>query len=312
MAYSRCAGSSSRAALRWPPFAEFLLTPPLGRLWLSLLGICRRAADGCEALQARRHSNACSVIPGRAGPIIAWMADKELLPEAYFYGTAFVLAHLKRVAFLNGEYAISGWRHYFPYCFAVKTPLALFAVCSWRVSVGACLATSRQDSVFRHQQNVRRIGDLVPVAVLLCVYWAFRDPFDIQYRLSTYPAGLSRTLYRLRRGGKLVSASQRSAIRPALRVLSDLFVTDSLSAYPNYSPISIRSFREPQAYQHLVDSNLDWGQDLPGLAAWLRSTTPATPSCLFIWATLEMADRGCMGSRPRCCRRRRHRSRSAF
>jgi hypothetical protein len=69
---------------------------------------------------------ACSVLKGRSGPVIATLAEHHVLPEAYLYGTAFVLAHLRRVAFLNGEYSIDGWRHYFPYCFAVKTPLAVW------------------------------------------------------------------------------------------------------------------------------------------------------------------------------------------
>src|SRR5206468_7944991 len=50
---------------------------------------------------------ACSVVPGHSGHLIAWMAERQLLPEAYLYGTAYVLAHLKRVAFLNSEYSIT-------------------------------------------------------------------------------------------------------------------------------------------------------------------------------------------------------------
>ncbi len=49
-----------------------------------------------------------------------------------------------------------------------------------------------------------------------------------------------------------------------------LFVTESVLCWPNYLPyfnqlIGSRS----NAFRHLVDSSLDWGQDLPGLKAWL-------------------------------------------
>jgi hypothetical protein len=47
-------------------------------------------------------------------------------------------------------------------------------------------------------------------------------------------------------------------------ILYGLFAAESLFAYPNYiayfNPLVPRGW----AHQHLVDSNLDWGQDLPG------------------------------------------------
>ena len=69
---------------------------------------------------------------GSAGPSAsvlraAW--THHLLPEAYLYGQAFVLRYAdRRAAYLNGRVSWTGWWYYFPYCFAVKTPLPTFAV----------------------------------------------------------------------------------------------------------------------------------------------------------------------------------------
>jgi 4-amino-4-deoxy-L-arabinose transferase-like glycosyltransferase len=210
---------------------------------------------------------ACSAIPGRAGRVIAWMADKQVLPEAYLYGTAFVLAHLKRVAFLNGEYAISGWRHYFPYCFAVKTPLALFGLLLLS-AIGWVRQPAASDSCASSPTRPRWY-DLIPLAVLLGVFGAsaIQSTFNIGYRhiLPVYPA-----LYIVcGAAANWFGTAQRTARISVVGMLA-LFVADSLAAYPNYIAYFNPLVPRTAAYRHLVDSNLDWGQDLPGLAQWLR------------------------------------------
>src|SRR5262245_32167999 len=175
---------------------------------------------------------ACDMIPGRPGHIIAWMADKQILPEAYLYGAAYVLVHLKRVAFLNGEYSISGWRHYFPYCFTVKTPLALFGLLML-----SAWALVRQRSTPRPSEG-RLSADpscynLIPLAILLVVYWAsaIQSTFNIGYRhiLPVYPA-----LYILCGAAANWFSTPQRTVRIAVFGLTGLFAVDSLAAYPHY------------------------------------------------------------------------------
>jgi hypothetical protein len=213
---------------------------------------------------------ACSAAPGRAGKIIAAMNGVQVLPEAYLYGTAFVLAHLKRVAFLNGEYSVAGWRHYFPYCFAVKTPLALFGVL-----VLAAMGW-RNNDVHSRDGGVGQAGRLphgvVPLAVLLgvCLLAALKSTFNIGYRhiLPVYPA-----LYVLAGAAGCWLTSDRRVMRVAVVGLLGLFAADSLAAYPHYLAYFNGLVPRGEGYQHLVDSNLDWGQDLPGLAKWLAANS---------------------------------------
>jgi hypothetical protein len=53
-------------------------------------------------------------------------------------------------------------------------------------------------------------------------------------------------------------------------------IAESLSVWPNYLAFFNQLVGGPRnGYQYLVDSSLDWGQDLPGLHQWLEKNAPA-------------------------------------
>jgi hypothetical protein len=63
-----------------------------------------------------------------------------------------------------------------------------------------------------------------------------------------------------------------------------LLAAESLLQWPNYlayfNPLAGGT---RHAYRHLVDSSLDWGQDLPALASWLREQgLDATPERVYL------------------------------
>ena len=89
-----------------------------------------------------------SAPPPRAAARLALFArTHHLLPEAYLFGYAHVwkLSN-ERSAFLNGEFRTTGWWWFFPYAFAVKTPLVFFGFLAL-----AFLGTARLQS-----RNLRR------------------------------------------------------------------------------------------------------------------------------------------------------------
>src|SRR3990172_12166936 len=52
-------------------------------------------------------------------------------------------------------------------------------------------------------------------------------------------------------------------------------IAGTLSIFPHYLSYFNEVAGGPQAgYQHLVDSNLDWGQDLPALKDWIDARRP--------------------------------------
>ena len=195
---------------------------------------------------------------GAAGSVLRWCGEHELLPEAYLYGTGVVLAAQSRRAFLNGEHG-AGWWWFFPYCLAVKTPLPLFglilaAVAAWWLG------------------RRRRAGteSTAPLWALLVVYWlaAISASLNIGHRhlLPTYAPML------VLAGGAASWFTMRSRAGSwVVGLLIALFVVESARAYPHYLAYFNQITGRDDAYRHLADSSLDWGQDLPGLAAWLKA-----------------------------------------
>jgi len=210
---------------------------------------------------------------GAIGPTIAFARDHRLLPEAFLYGVASFRAFaLGRPTFLNGEHSWEGWTWFFPYCLAVKTPLPLLAL----VATGAAGAVVRRETRY----------DTSPLWVLLAVYWtsAIASRFNIGHRhlLPTYPAmlvlagGVVHWLDTRRRPARLLVASATLAL-----------IVESVATWPHYLAYFNQLAGGPRhGYRHLVDSSLDWGQDLSGLARWLeRNVPPGTPVYLAYFGT---------------------------
>jgi 4-amino-4-deoxy-L-arabinose transferase-like glycosyltransferase len=231
---------------------------------------------------------------GLAGSLIEWTRDHKLLPEAYLFGLAHTLRDAKghgADAFLNGRMRPGGWWYYFPYCFAVKTPLPLFGVLLMAFLAAIALPRGPGGSI---QPSESRTGlwahglyETAPLWALLAVYWLFaiRSGLNIGIRhlLPVYPVLFIFT----GRASSWMEPAHRVTrwIPPALIVL---FAVASFSIRPHYLAYFNYLAGGPQnAWKHLVDSSLDWGQDLPGLKHWLDHHD------------LRQPGRGTAGPRPR-------------
>lgn len=230
--------------------------------------------------------NTAELPPGRfAESMSSWAADMpvawgvlraaeyaRVLPEAYTYGTAYVIAHRERYAFFLGEYSTAGWAGYFPYCFLVKTPWPLFGLLALAV-----LAVVRRPPAPR---PVSGGGDPVPLWyraaplwVLWAVYWGFAltSTLNIGHRhiLPTYPP-----LYILAGAAALWLARPVRAAGWAVVGLLVWSAGVTASAFPHYLAYFNPLLPPREAYTALVDSNLDWGQDLPLLRDRLATGDP--------------------------------------
>ena len=196
----------------------------------------------------------------------------HLLPEGWLYGLAFVLKHAEaRAAFLDGEYSILGWVEFFPKTFLYKTPPALLA--GLAASLGLLAWRFRALTPARLGEHLYRV---TPLVALFAVYWFFSltSHLNIGHRhiLPTYPV-----LYILTGalGWAMMRAWQHSrqtgmAFGLGLAGLVGWQAATAAQIYPHYlayfNPIA---GGPAHGYQHLVDSSLDWGQDLPALQKWL-------------------------------------------
>ena len=193
----------------------------------------------------------------------------HLLPDAYLQGFAYVLfAAAERGAFFNGEYSNTGWPGFFPYAFLVKTPLPQLA--AFALAGGLALAVwGRTGWTHAWSDRVRRdLYRVAPLAILFAVYWAFSvtSHLNIGHRhiLPTYPA-----LFIV--AGLLVRPGVSRWLTATAAALFVWNAVESVHVRPHYLAYFNPIAGGPEnGWRHLVDSSLDWGQDLPGLAAWLR------------------------------------------
>ncbi|HVU31790.1 MAG TPA: glycosyltransferase family 39 protein [Opitutaceae bacterium] len=226
---------------------------------------------------------------------LAAVARGRLLPEAFLYGYAHVWRFSQtRAAFLNGDYRLAGWRTFFPYTFLIKTPLAFFGIV---VLALAALArwpgAGASDGGAGAGAESGRGGmsyDTIPLWVLWVGYWVVLIPshIDIGHRhiLPTYPPlfvlcgacvawlpGGARTA-----AAAVVDRRWRTAFAGITAALLLWLGLDAWAHYPNYlayfNPIA---GGEAHAYRHLVDSSLDWGQDLRAVRARIDSGALAQP-----------------------------------
>ncbi|MBL9214411.1 MAG: glycosyltransferase family 39 protein [Opitutaceae bacterium] len=209
---------------------------------------------------------------GGLARLIAWCRDWRLLPEGYLYGFAHVLRGASgRASFLDGDHGFHGWVAFFPKAFLYKTPPSLLVAL-----LGAVLLAGLQGRAVRAGQLRAWLYRATPLIVLFVVYWIFAltSRLNIGHRhlLPTYPVlylccGLL--------GGAAV-AGWRQCWRDGL-VLAALVaallgwhVRTAAGIYPHFLAYFSPLVGGPaEGYRHLVDSSLDWGQDLPGLKRWL-------------------------------------------
>jgi hypothetical protein len=190
-------------------------------------------------------------------PVFARAADvvraSHVLPEAYVYGFLMFRHHAQeRPAFLNGDLSRQGWPHYFLVTFLLKTPLPLLLLL-------ALLAAPpwRRPETWTHAALV-----WIPVAAYAAFALTSRLNIGHRHLLPLYPflfvaaGALAVHPDRWRRLAAGVAAA--ASVVVALRIHPDhLSYFNALAGGPS------------QGYRYLVDSNLDWGQDLKRLKAYL-------------------------------------------
>ncbi len=196
----------------------------------------------------------------------------HLLPEGFLHGFAFVLKYsLARGAFLDGDYSIHGWASFFPKAFLYKTPPTLLLATA--LSAGWVVLWVRERGRTALFSRAYRVA---PLLVLFAVYWvsSLASNLNIGHRhlLPVYPVlyvfcGLI--------GWAVVTTwRQRTAAGALTGVIGLALVGWHAAGAVRIHPHHLAYFSPlaggpAQGYRHLVDSSLDWGQDLPGLKHWL-------------------------------------------
>ena len=227
-------------------------------------------------------------LDGLPGKFIEWGRAWRALPEAWLYGLTFVLQFSRaRGAFMSGDYSTTGWVLFFPFAFLIKTTVPLLVLLA-----GGALAAGTQYLRQPWVTLAARLRPFTPLAALFLVYGAtsLASHLNIGHRhiLPIYPVLFIAAGYL----GRWVDRS-----RPlATFLITSLLLWhagESLRARPHY----LAYFNQivggsSHGWRHLVDSSLDWGQDLPGLRRWLDTHARQEPIFIAYFGTGDPAYEG--------------------
>jgi 4-amino-4-deoxy-L-arabinose transferase-like glycosyltransferase len=194
------------------------------------------------------------------GPMVesirAFFLEHRLLPEAMIAGYSYNLKIWKHGAYLLGEISEDGFWSYFFVAFAVKTPAPVLLL----------LAALTIHWLRRRERPEVNYWLVLPALIYFALAVFSRFNLGIRHLLPVYPF-----LFVLLAGG--AAALWRGGTRPirlGLIVLGLWSVGSSLASFPHYLSYFNELVGGPkQGHKILLDSNLDWGQDLKALKRWM-------------------------------------------
>lgn len=156
-------------------------------------------------------------------------------------------------AFILNNYSVHGWWYYFPVAFLIKTPLITLILCIiWLIKLCRPGKMSR--------------GEVVVFSFFI-LYWisSIIAKINIGHRhiLPLYPimfVGLGRVYNEFKKytGKKIITFG-----------LPLIYIVSTQVYFPHYLSFFNCLVGPKNGYKYLVDSNLDWGQDLPALKKFL-------------------------------------------
>jgi hypothetical protein len=191
------------------------------------------------------------------------LRPSAVLPSAYVEGIRFQADHNRRghMAYLLGERSRTGWRHYFAVAFLVKsTP-------GWLLLVALAAGVS---AVGRGAGDVPRWHWLLPALATFAAVSAGHIQIGERYLLPVHASLVPWA-------ASVLALWTRGGTRPRVRVavvaagLAAHAGPSLLAAGPGHlAYFNLLAGGTASGHRVLLDSNLDWGQDLPRLATWMR------------------------------------------
>ncbi len=244
----------------------------------SILAVLVIAGFAIRQRQLTRHDItrlglACGLAGGIA-VLVLWLSYFGQGFETYRTGLETLATHraLGHRAFFLGEISTKGWWLYFPVALLIKTPVATTVLLA--LSVAACRAGTpigRREALFL----------ALPPLLFLTAAAHSRLNIGIRHVLPVYPFAfvLASRVVTMRAGPRDSSAARLAP--DAVAVLAGLAVLANVVSVLRVTPHHLAYFNEPvggpeRGHLFLGDSNLDWGQDLPGLRSYMdRTGAPA-------------------------------------
>ena len=204
----------------------------------------------------------------------------HVVPTYYLFGVYKVAIHnhYGHPAFLLGKYSNDGWRYYFPVAFALKTtiPFLLLSVVALAWIIFQIIA----------RRKTTLLWLFIPFLIYVGISISGSINIGIRHFLPAFP-------FLFIFGGMLFSEiikSRKRTLGIALTVmLIGWMCVEAMRVFPNYTPYMNQLAAGPN-WQYLSDSNVEWGDDVNSLAAYLKSRgeTRVRAALSAGWITLPL------------------------
>lgn len=198
-----------------------------------------------------------------AATVYGFLDRHRLVPETVLFGFVANFGDAgNHRGFLCGHSKQGGWWYYFPFAILVKTPIPTLAALLLGLVV---LATRRSAQLLRSHVPAGAWCLALPPLAFLGAGMASPLNIGLRHVLPVYPfiylaCGLGAAWLLARLWGRV-----------ALVGLAGWLVWGAVVTYPNYLTYFNEAAGGPAGGRRLLtDSNIDWGQDLPLLARWMR------------------------------------------
>jgi len=193
------------------------------------------------------------------GKVILFALRHELLPEGFLHGVSLVqLGSVSRSSYLNGRYSATGFRSYFFWTTLYKLTIPALLI----VACGLVLA----------YRNRGEWLTFLAWPVIIYLGTAVISAINIGHRhiLPVFPfvyiaCGSAVALAKSRRALAVIATGV------VLAITSNVVFAWPIAPLWNHHLSYVNEIAGgPWDSDEVVDSNIDWGQDLPRLATWLR------------------------------------------
>jgi Tfp pilus assembly protein PilF len=189
--------------------------------------------------------------------LVGFLLEYRLFPEAWIYGQLHIYGNLSRDTYLLGKMLIGeGSWLYFPVAFSVKTPIPTL------------LLFFGTFAMWFYEHSWRRSACILlgPIAVYFFLAVGSGINIGLRHILPIYPfifvliGGTAATLWQAKSRLK----------NTIIGVLCTWILLSAVLTYPNHLAYFNEFAGGPgNGHRILLDSNLDWGQDLKGLKSWM-------------------------------------------
>lgn len=227
-----------------------------------------------------------------------WMSQKPIFKPIAQYALGALMVSQRssggNTGYFLGEVSATGWKNYFPTVFLIKEPLS--SLCLMLIAlIFSCFKLSK--SLIAKQRWQRLLSWLwqhfseFSILIFVITYWiiSIRSPLNIGFRhlLPIIPPTYFLTAYEIKRWWrgepKTFFLNWWKSIKYHLKNFGNVFLKSIVIAFLliwylvgtiSIAPQFITYFNElvggsQNGYRYVVDSNLDWGQDLKRLVNYM-------------------------------------------